>query len=113
MGVRRLFLRSFMDALLSTSGVSLWSSLAWAMLAPLLWFTASHRSRLSKGNGRAQAVKPALVSSECLRRSRGVAVLQRGVWQLGPMGGAVGPSSGELTRLVAVLAARPGRHLRG
>ena len=32
---------------------------------------------------------------------------------LGPMSGIPGPSSGVLTRLVAVLAARPGRHLRG
>lgn len=29
------------------------------------------------------------------------------------MGGIVGPSGGELARLVAVLAARPGCHLRG
>ena len=40
------------------------SSSAGTMLAPLLWFTASHRSSLSKGNGRTQAVKLALVSSE-------------------------------------------------
>ena len=48
-----------------------------------------------------------------LARVPSVEVLQRGVWQLDPMGGILGPSSGELTRLVAVLAARPGRHLRG
>ena len=32
---------------------------------------------------------------------------------VGPMGGIPGPSGGESTRLVAVLAARPGCHLRG
>jgi len=44
-------------------------------------------------------------------RVPGVEVLLRGVWQLNPMGGILGPSGGEITRLVAVLAARPGRHL--
>ena len=43
----------------------------------------------------------------------GVAVLQRGVWQQGSTGGIVGPFGGEITRLVAVLAARPGCHLWG
>ena len=48
-----------------------------------------------------------------LMRFLGVAVLQRGVWQQCPMGGAVGPRGGELPRLVVVLAGCPGCHLRG
>ena len=48
-----------------------------------------------------------------LARVPGVEVLLRGVWQLDPMGGCVDPVTGELTRLVAVLAVRPGCHLRG
>ena len=43
----------------------------------------------------------------------GVAIQWRGVRQQGPIGGAAGPSSGDLTRLVAVLAGRPRSHLRG
>lgn len=45
-----------------------------------------------------------------LARVPGVEVLLRGVWQLDPMGGILGPLGGELARLVAVLAARPGCH---
>ena len=37
----------------------------------------------------------------------GVAVLQRGVWQQGPIGGYLGPIDGALTPLVAVLAGGP------
>ena len=40
-------------------------------------------------------------------RVPGVEDLLRGVWQLGPMGGILGPLGGELTRLVAVLAVSP------
>ena len=64
MGVRRPLLSSFVDVLLSASVLSVCSSSAGTMVAPLLWFTASHRSRLSKGNGLMQEVKLALVSSE-------------------------------------------------
>ena len=46
-------------------------------------------------------------------RVPGVAVLQRGVWQQGLIGGILGPLGGELARLVAVLAVRPGCHLGG
>lgn len=48
-----------------------------------------------------------------LTRVPGVAVLLRGVWQQGPMGGCVDPVTGVLTRLVAVLAVRPGCHQVG
>ena len=46
-------------------------------------------------------------------RVPGVAVLQRGVWQLDPMGGYLGPITGALTPLVAVLAGVPTLHLWG
>lgn len=48
-----------------------------------------------------------------LARVPGVEVLLLGVWQLDPIGGCVDPVTGELIRLVVVLAARPGCHLRG
>ena len=46
-------------------------------------------------------------------RFLGVAVLQRGVWRRGPIGGYLGPTDGALTLLVAVLAGVPALHLWG
>ena len=48
-----------------------------------------------------------------LARVPGIAVQRCEAWQLDPMGGVLGPLGGELTRLVAVLAACPCRHLKG
>ena len=48
-----------------------------------------------------------------LMRFLGVAVLSRGMWQQGPMGGYLGPIRGALTPLVAVLAGVPTLHLWG
>ena len=49
MRVRRPLFCSFVDVLLSASVLSVCSSSAGTMVAPLLWFTASHRSSLSRG----------------------------------------------------------------
>lgn len=46
-------------------------------------------------------------------RVPGVAVIWRGMWQQGPMGGYLGPIAGALTPLVAVLAGVPTLHLWG
>lgn len=48
MDVRRAGSRFFLSVLLAASVLSVCSSSAGTMVAPLLWFTASHRSSLSR-----------------------------------------------------------------
>ena len=96
MGVRCPGSRSFVDVFLSASLALSCSSSAGTMVAPLLWFTASHRSSLSRELVPVMGARVTWVSSEC---SRGFLVSQfcsvkcdrRGRW-MSPSGPTCQPS---------------------